>query len=305
MTGVSEFYESIVNSLTEHIVIVDDSGAIRFVNSAWVKFGKENNSPFKQTDEWLGISYLNACDFSAEAGDLNGHEVAVGLRKIINTEIDAFYHEYPCHSATEKRWFMMRISPLRWSGPSRFVVSHQNITERKLAEEKVQALSMLDGLTGIPNRRRFDEFLDSEWKRAMRMNSELSLLLLDVDHFKKYNDRYGHAEGDECLKQIAKSVSLVGQRPSDLPARYGGEEFALIMGDSGADATMVVAERMLKAIFDLALPHATSGASEVVTASIGVATLSPNKTDKPSALIEAADAALYRAKNAGRNQVSK
>lgn len=300
----SEFFESVMNSLTEHIVIIDDGGLIAAVNTAWVRFAAENGSRRTTGDSWMGIDYLDACDASALAGDQDGEAAAEGARRVIAGTEAAFYHEYPCHSDVEQRWFMMRVTPLEWRGPPRYVISHQNITERKRAEAKIAALALVDSLTALPNRRRFDDFLDAEWRRGMRDQKPVSLLMLDVDHFKLLNDHYGHAVGDEVLRRIAAALGSTGKRPGDLPARYGGEEFALVMGDTDAASARLMADEVLAAIQQLEIAHAASPTTDHVTASIGVATLLPDAETPPSALVIAADGALYAAKRAGRNRVT-
>ena len=229
--------------------------------------------------------------------------VATGTRKIIVDRAGVFYYEYPCHCEMEKRWYMMRVTPLQWKGDPCFIVSHQNITERKLAEEAIQALSLTDGLTGVANRRHFDEFLNKEWRRGARINTPLSLILLDVDHFKLFNDRYGHLAGDDCLKKIGELLHSFGKRPGDFSARYGGEEFALVLVNTDLESTTRIAHDLLAAIRGLKIAHDGSTIGSTVTASLGVATMYPRKELTEKNLIELADQALYVAKNTGRNRV--
>ncbi|MFZ5799495.1 MAG: diguanylate cyclase domain-containing protein [Thermodesulfobacteriota bacterium] len=178
-------------------------------------------------------------------------------------------------------------------------------SQRELAEANqiLQRLSSLDGLTGIPNRRRFDEVLKAEWHRAIRHSTSLSLIMLDIDFFKLYNDRYGHQGGDECLKKVAKALEKGGRRDTDLVARYGGEEFAVILPETGVKGAMEVAEIMRANVLDLKIPHESSKVSEQVTVSMGVATWVPERGSEPTDLISRADQALYKAKENGRNQV--
>ncbi len=162
----------------------------------------------------------------------------------------------------------------------------------------------IDGLTQIANRRRFDEYLLLEWGRHIRMQQPLSLLLCDVDHFKLYNDHHGDQAGDECLKSVAKSLTLC-YRAGDLVARYGGEEFAMVLPQTNRAGAVRVAERIRAAVAGTALPHAASPVCDRVTVSVGVASMTPQLHGPDArALVEAADRQLYLAKHLGRNQVS-
>jgi two-component system chemotaxis family response regulator WspR len=178
------------------------------------------------------------------------------------------------------------------------------VSQRKLAESnlKLQRQAAVDGLTGIPNRRYFDERFEEEWKRGAREQEWLSLIILDVDHFKLYNDRYGHMAGDECLKAVAQVIAGSLLRPTDLAARYGGEEFVLILPNTDQAGAEVVAGNMRKAVEALGIPHARSATGAVVTVSLGVATTVPTEHDQAQGLLAEADTALYAAKEAGRNR---
>jgi diguanylate cyclase (GGDEF)-like protein len=164
-------------------------------------------------------------------------------------------------------------------------------------------LSSLDGLTGIPNRRQFNETLDLEWNRMCRERQSLSLVLLDVDYFKRFNDRYGHIDGDRCLKRVAGALASQLKRPADLVARYGGEEFAAILPGTGLDGARHIAEAMRATVQGLEIEHADSPIAPMVTISLGVSSVIPAPGCGPIDLIQAADQALYRAKQAGRNRI--
>ena len=180
---------------------------------------------------------------------------------------------------------------------------HERNLELSHAVELLGRLSAEDALTQIANRREFDRRLDIEWGRARRDGAVVSLIMVDVDCFKNYNDHYGHQAGDACLQQIAHALRTIPQRAADLVARFGGEEFVVLLpATSEADAAEM-AERMRAAIVDLQLPHATSRVAPGVTASFGVASMHPAGTLQAADLIAAADAALYGAKEQGRNRV--
>lgn len=171
------------------------------------------------------------------------------------------------------------------------------------AIETLHRLSTTDAVTGLANRRRFDETLDQEWRRAMRNDEPIALLMIDIDSFKAYNDRYGHPAGDAALAQVAASLQRSFCRAGDLIARYGGEEFAALLPATTISQGCDLAEQARRQIAELSLPHDQS-AHQVVTVSIGVASLVPQRGERPARIVDAADAALYEAKRNGRNRVS-
>jgi len=172
------------------------------------------------------------------------------------------------------------------------------------ANETLQRVSSIDGLTEIPNRRYYDEMLDKEWRRCRRNHHPLSLIILDIDHFKLFNDRYGHTTGDQCLKQVAGALQWIIHRATDSVARYGGEEFVYLLPESNTEAATSVANSARQAVEQLEIPHAESRAAAVVTVSLGVASVIPNQSNLASNLARAADRALYAAKDQGRNRLT-
>jgi diguanylate cyclase (GGDEF)-like protein len=177
--------------------------------------------------------------------------------------------------------------------------------EKRLLDhaESLRARSYVDGLTGIANRRYFDVALDRELRRAQRMKGELSLLLIDIDSFKAYNDHFGHQQGDTCLSTVAQALASKLKRPADVAARYGGEEFAAILPDTSLEQARLHANAIREHVAGLALPHAAAAHWPMVTLSIGVASFDRERLHEVPALIEAADKALYAAKHGGRNRV--
>lgn len=191
---------------------------------------------------------------------------------------------------------MQRISQMRHS----LVVLTRRLDE---ANRELLRLSLVDGLTGVANRRQFDESLRREWARGVRTAAPLSLLMCDVDCFKQYNDHYGHQQGDECLRVVAQALQGCVRRPADLVARYGGEEFVAILPDTELQGALLVAEEMRASIEARTLPHA-GAPSGFVSLSVGVASVVPQRDGLSSSrLLADADAALYRAKQQGRNRV--
>jgi diguanylate cyclase (GGDEF)-like protein len=175
--------------------------------------------------------------------------------------------------------------------------------EVKRYRDYLKTQAAVDGLTGIANRRKFDEIIDIEWRRARRAQSNLSLIMMDIDHFKAYNDHYGHLAGDECLRRLARAISDICKRPADLFARYGGEEFVLLLPETDSKGAVMMANLVQEKIKLLRIPHSYSEESDQVTMSIGLATMIPGDDETPLNLIGSADNLLYAAKRSGRNQI--
>lgn len=224
------------------------------------------------------------------------------------------FHEWdierPLGNGASEYFMVSTASLVTIDGSPGIVAQFRDITMRKRAEAALeqanQALSHMarvDGLTQIPNRRAFDEALTMEWRRMAREGSPLSLVLCDIDCFKKYNDYYGHKAGDDCLRHVAQALAHCAQRTADLAARYGGEEFVLLLPQTPIEGAVRVAENMRRTVEQLGLKHATSPVKPVVTLSVGVASMFPAPHTDPGVLIETADKALYQAKEGGRNLV--
>ncbi|NQV16506.1 diguanylate cyclase [bacterium] len=181
----------------------------------------------------------------------------------------------------------------------------ERTTELEIANDRLKELSRVDGLTGIANRRRLDEEMDREWKRMLRDKRPLSVVMSDIDHFKLYNDTYGHQQGDDCLVRVATAIQDSVNRPGDLAARYGGEEFCIILPETDVKGAIQIAELIRKCVRDLNIKHESSPVAPMVTLSLGVATLVPDLAGQPGLLLQAADRALYQAKGNGRDRVER
>jgi len=184
-----------------------------------------------------------------------------------------------------------------------------DISERKKNEEELlrlqkelEALSYKDGLTEVPNRRMFDVTLEREWANARRSGRPLSVVMIDIDYFKEYNDHYGHLAGDECLKRVASIISGAASRPRDFIARFGGEEFVMVLPETNAEAAERIAERCRCLVVNEAMPHARSSADPCLTVSLGVGTIVPTPLDNLKTFIDGVDKLMYRAKQHGRNR---
>ena len=300
MVNSSFFLRSILDSLTGSIAVIDATGQVVFVNESWRAFARDNGGG---SINWLEVNYLSVCEQASLSGEAFGTKATNAIKALINQTESEFYLEYPCHSPQEHRWFVMRGTSFTDEGKLYCVISHQDVTERKKAEQKVRELAYLDGLTHIPNRLAFDSFLDQEWRRCSRLGESLSVAIVDIDYFKKLNDTYGHLAGDKALVRVAQCLKQGAQRPGDICARYGGEEFALVWAQTDAQQAKALAARLLSDIDELGIRNEQSAVSDVLTVSIGLATLVPHQNMHCHGLVAEADKALYQAKQQGRNRI--
>ncbi|MBO9998580.1 MAG: CHASE2 domain-containing protein [Cyanobacteria bacterium SID2] len=279
------------------IVIVSvDEGKYININQSFLKatgYTSEEilDRPFGELDLWVNAQHpsVSIDDFTRQGG-VNNHELRFRTKK------------------GEERTALFSTEAVNLRGQNCLLVIFNDITDRKRAEAALEAanhklhrIATMDSLTQVANRRRFDEYLNQEWQRMSRERAPLSLILCDVDDFKRYNDTYGHQAGDVCLHQIAQAIRRALKRPADLVARYGGEEFAAILPNTPASGAMQVARAIREEIWKLAIPHTASRVSDLVTVSLGVTTQIPILTRPVEFLIAASDRALYEAKARGRN----
>lgn len=315
---------SILESVQDAIVVIDEAGMVQNVNPAVSDvFGyglhRVMGKPITMLmPESYIESHLTAFTRYIATGEASGKVIGHRL------EVPGRRHD-GTHFPME-----LTVSEIRMGGQRLFTGVMRDISERKAFEERLlenidelramqdalnsaneqllsanvelNRMAQLDGLTGVANRRAFDQTLKQEWERAARANRPLALLMVDVDHFKKYNDGYGHQAGDECLKQVAQILRGALERPGDFAARYGGEEFALILPDTDAAGARGVAKRMRDAVHERAIAHAYSPTASHVTFSVGVAAVVPLHGVPAEILVTNADKALYRAKDEGRDR---
>lgn len=292
---------AVIDALTSQICVVDPNATIIAVNKAWKDFA-EISSADRQFDH-VGLNYLEICRLAAGPAANEAPAFADGLDAVLQGKADFFQMEYPCHSPTENRWFLARVSPLRRRNANECegaVVSHMNITDRKIAELKLAELASTDELTGLPNRRFFEEISDFEFERVRLFHEPLSLLMVDVDLFKRINDEHGHLVGDDVLRSLAASARSV-LRASDLFARLGGEEFVGLLPRTDREGAIFVAEKLRTAI-ESASGVAVGENKIKITVSVGVATVSRDDRSIVD-VVRRADDALLRAKEEGRNRV--
>lgn len=238
--------------------------------------------------------------------DMNGHEVLRQIKADERTgEIPVIFLTGRGH-ATDERIGLELGAVDFWTKPVKLDIARiraRNHLELKRHRDTLSRLALTDALCGIPNRRGFDERLEREWRRCQRTERSLSLIMIDVDHFKAFNDQYGHPAGDECLRCIARIIDDAFDRPGDMVARYGGEEFACIVPETTVGGAVALAERLRTVVSEALIIHESSPVHPYVTISIGIASMIPDYIRKPQILLERADEALYSAKHTGRNRV--
>ncbi len=304
-----DFFQKTLDSLLTHIAVLKDDGTIVAVNAAWTEFARRN--AISEDLFGPGTNYLDACDRARGEFSEEASAAGEGIRNVLAGRSLDFDLEYPCHSPTERRWFSMRVTRFEIDGETHVVVCHDNITRRKLVEIQVIAANRSlefqassDGLTGIPNRRAFDQTINAEWIKHTQTQSPLSLAFLDVDCFKQYNDREGHLAGDDCLRSVAQAIASSLRAGEDFAARYGGEEFVVILPQAGQKRAVEVLGNIQRGIRALAIPHPSSEVTRgIVTISVGLVTTVPSDKSSISHLLAQADKALYRAKSLGRDQL--
>ena len=220
--------------------------------------------------------------------------------------------DYPAVTESgEHVWIRDVVHVIRQNGVTKKLVGFMfDISERKRLEDdlvaankRLEAYSYQDGLTGLANRRLYDTTLEAEWARAIRTQQPVSMILVDIDYFKEYNDLYGHLEGDICLQRIACTLKTVTTRSTDLCARYGGEEFVMLLPGVNQENALLLAEKVREAVHGMKMPHGKSDAADYVTISAGVSSLTPKPSLPVTALFDEADKKLYQAKNNNRNCV--
>jgi PAS domain S-box/diguanylate cyclase (GGDEF) domain len=303
-----ERYRSVIASMTEGVVLQLANGQITACNASAERIlGLTPAQMMGRTSvdlDWRTVQE----DGSPFPGEQHPAMITLGTGKPLSNVVMGI------HKADRTlTWISINSQPLfhlHQSQPYAVVTTFTDITERKQVEEMLRnqaqrdrLIARTDGLTKVANRRCFDERLQSEWPTLIEGQKLLSLIMLDVDYFKRFNDCYGHQAGDTCLVKVASSAALAVKRSSDLLARYGGEEFAVILPHTDAAGAIAVAESIQKAIRDLGIPHQQSDVSDIVTVSMGIATVIPSLGSSPDELVALADRALYDAKQLGRDRI--
>lgn len=289
-----------IDTVRNNIAVVDGDFNIVFTNKVWDEFGVANGC--LPTLDWKNVNYYTPCLLSAQDGDEFCIKAIKLFDKLKKGLIREFQLEYPCHSPDEDRWFNMEVSQLTLNNDIYYVISHQNITARVALEQQARELSRMDGLTGVNNRRAFDDFFDLQWHHCLRNNLPLTLAMVDIDNFKQINDQYGHQVGDKCLQQVAAVISHYTNRASDKCARYGGDEFAVVWAHCEHDKAVQMSHKILAGITNTRLNSGLKSQPVSISISIGLFTSLPALVSL-EAFITKAGKLMYSAKAAGKSTV--
>jgi diguanylate cyclase (GGDEF)-like protein len=302
-----DFLQCTLNALTLSIAILDERGRILAYNQAWEAFVEEKGG--SPTSIGSGIDYLSICNsFFGDQGEA-GRFVGEGIQDVLQRRREAFYLEYPCRNHDEERWFTIRVTRFNWKGPTRVVVAHEEITDRKRYElmlahlnQELQVEARHDPLTGLANRLQMEEDLQMMYGQVQRYGHSFCVAFCDIDAFKRYNDRYGHLAGDEVLHAVAQTIAKQS-RMGDRAYRYGGEEFLIVLPEQTLETASLTLNRIRAAVEELGIPHDALDTPGVVTVSGGIAEVRPGSGKTLEGLLKEADDALYTAKEGGRNRV--
>lgn len=300
MELTNAFLIQTLNTVKNNIAVVNAEFCIVYTNQAWDTFGIENGVDVNFS--WTGENYFKPCQESALDGDEFGLAAVKGIEMLQQGIISDFQLEYPCHSATEDRWFIMEIDKFTLDAQTFFVISHQNITHRVKLEQEAIKLSKIDGLTGIANRRAFDDFIELEWYQCMRNQFPISMLLLDVDNFKSINDEFGHEVGDACLKAISTILNQYTSRATDMCGRFGGDEFVIVWGQLPYQRAMKLANKIIKKATETVIIDEHTNKECRFFVSIGVCSTTPLDENLKGFVI-ATDKLMYKAKCTGKNKI--
>ncbi|MGV8923464.1 MAG: diguanylate cyclase [Thermomonas sp.] len=287
--------QHLMNEMPMGLSLVDASGRIYFRNRRFHKYFSFVEGEEPTLVNWWRMAYPDPAYRAQVISDWNNN-VAEAAKH--GTEVQRKDYRMTMRDGTQK---IMAIGGLAFG--EHFMATFEDRTEQAAHSEQLLKMAYIDGLTGIANRRHFDEALQTEWRRCQRSGKPLSLLMIDIDHFKAYNDRYGHLRGDQCLQTVATALRARLDRAQDLVARFGGEEFVCLLPECDLSGANRVAQALFLAVQELMIENHDSPVSRTLTVSIGVATQIPDEGSTPDTLLTRADANLYRAKQTGRNRV--
>ena len=290
-----EYSDAIIATVREPFVVLDNEFKIITANRSFYRTFQVNP---EETENQLIY-------------DLGNHQWDIPmLRKLLenilpmNKVFEDYEVQHDFESIGRKTMLLNARKIYRETNHSEMILlAIEDITERKKAEEYLKLIALMDGLTGVSNRRHFDNTINLEWRRAMRNSKPISLIIVDVDYFKDYNDLYGHLTGDSCLQKIARTIKDSNRRAGNFAARYGGEEFVIILPDTNAEGAYFFAESLREKIENLNIEHKNSKVGKNVTVSMGVSTAVAKKGSTHDKLLSLADKALYEAKRGGRNRL--
>lgn len=298
-----EFLLALINHLPDEIVVLDHTGRIVIANASWTHFFSNTSHDQENytSNDWLGYDYLNECRI-ASIHDPDFENLYSGIQNVLNGRLNYFHCDYPYQKIDDQHWYSLRAQRLQFEEQLFCVISHRDITERKVAELMLEDLSNRDSLTGLLNRRAFNSHLVDAWRTCRIAQLPLSLAIIDVDNFKLVNDHFGHPVGDKYLLHIATLLNHYAQEANIECFRYGGDEFTLIWKDAD-HLNIVEALNKLNAQLASVMPNESKHTPFALSLSVGLNTVLPNEATHYLDILKEADKLVYRAKLNGRNRV--
>lgn len=293
----NRFLQEAFDALRDNICVIDTQGNIVFVNASWVTFGCLNGLGMER-HEWFGKNYLEVC-IASSGKESDSNDVFSGIYRIINQELDMFEYEYPCHSPTQRRWFNVSMKAMYFNSTTYIVVSHHDITRRKLVEEQLLVLARTDTLTGVDNRTAFEQSFAVAWEQSRSNHTSICISMIDIDNFKLINDNFGHLLGDECLRIVGAAMQHCCMGELNC-ARYGGEEFLIF----GSVALAYMNEKMTSLqlyVSEMVQKSPNFSTDFILTLSIGILEVTPSDVVSSRKAIDMTDSLLYQAKRNGKN----
>ncbi|MEM7260043.1 MAG: GGDEF domain-containing protein [Pseudomonadota bacterium] len=294
-------FQSALNHCTANIAIVNHAGTIVYVNDNWQRYGQANDG--RPDHSGVGVNYFEVCQRAVDTS-ATVNDIVKGIKSVVSGNAELYQRTYPCHSPLQSAWFNVRVVPLPVGKDRYFMISHEDRTVETLLRNALERENASDSLTGMSNRTGFLQSLQEQWRRDLRTKSEMSLLLVGIDNLVEYASQYGRGMKHDCVSQTARIIHAFARRPNDFASRVADNEYSLVLGGTTQEDALTIAERLRECVESLSIPSSDGALSSVVTVSIGLASITPNRHLSASQLLVKAESALLRCQSVGGNTIT-